>query len=80
MFFLYSYIQPVPVCPNDDDEDRGTLSYLEPLSVESGVSSQRTGDLDLNKPCVKLVQRDRQDKLEFREKVEQKHLEKKKKK
>ena len=65
--------------PNDDDEDRGSLSYLEPVSVESGVSSQKTGGLDLNKSSVKLVQQDRQDKLEFREKVKQKHLEKRKK-
>ena len=34
---------------NDDDEDRGTLSYLEPVSVEIGESSQRTSVLDLNK-------------------------------
>ena len=59
---------------NDDDEDRRSLSYLEPVSVESGVSSQITGCLDLNKSSVKLVQHDRQDKLEFRQKVKQKHL------
>ena len=34
---------------NDDDEDRVTLSYLEPVSVEIGGSSQRTSVLDLNK-------------------------------
>ena len=34
---------------NDDDEDVGTLSYLEPVCVVSGGSSQRTGGLDLNK-------------------------------
>ena len=49
------------------------------LHVGSGVSSQRTGGLDLHKPCVKLVQQGREDKLEFREKIEQKYLEKRKK-
>ena len=40
---------------NDDDEDRGSLSYLEPVSVVSGGSSQRTGGLDLNKSYLDEV-------------------------
>ena len=55
LFFLYSYIQLIPMSSNDDDEDRGTLSYLEPVSVESVGSSQRTGGLDLNKSYLDEV-------------------------
>ena len=64
---------------HDHEDTRSSLSYLELVSVKSGLSSQRTGCLDLNKSSVKLVQQDRQDKFEFQEKVRQKHLEKRKK-
>lgn len=63
----------------DYNSEESSLSHLQPVSFEDSVNLSKTGGLDMKQASLKLGKQEKQDRLEFQEKVKQRHREKRKK-